>query len=80
MCFRTRRVFTHITNHNYQLIAGGLRSNCYKFIQWVTAAGYSTISHVEKQMKTTGGDREPPEHGAEEVSQGTPEKTGPERG
>ena len=63
MCFRTRRVFTHITNHNYQLIAGGLRSNCYKFIQWVTAAGYSTISHVEKQMKTTGGDREPPEHG-----------------
>ena len=29
----------------------------------MTAAGYSTISHVEKQMKTTGGDREPPEHG-----------------
>ena len=63
MSSETRWVLTHIHNLNYQLIVGGLRSNCYKFIQWVTAAGYSTIARVEKQMKTTGGDREPPEHG-----------------
>lgn len=48
---------------NLYNLTGGLRSNCYKFIQWVTAAGYSTIASVDKQMKITGGNREPPEHG-----------------
>lgn len=43
--------------------SGGARSNCYKFISWVTGCSHSTIGRVNEQMKATGGDREPPSHG-----------------
>ncbi|XP_074871267.1 uncharacterized protein LOC142023822 isoform X2 [Carettochelys insculpta] len=43
--------------------SGGCRCNCYRFISWVTGSSPSTISKVNKQMKRTGGDREPPPHG-----------------
>lgn len=43
--------------------SGGARSNCYKFISWVTGCSHSTIGRVNEQMKETGGDREPPSHG-----------------
>ncbi|XP_078606310.1 uncharacterized protein LOC144879003 isoform X1 [Branchiostoma floridae x Branchiostoma japonicum] len=43
--------------------SGGARSNCYKFINWVTGCSHSTIGRVNDQMKRTGGDREPPQHG-----------------
>ncbi len=42
---------------------GGSRPNCHKFIAWVTGCGQSTICSVAEQMRMTGGDREPPEHG-----------------
>jgi len=42
---------------------GGARSNCYNFITCVTGCSQSTISKVNEQMRQTGGDREPPEHG-----------------
>ena len=42
---------------------GGSRANCHKFIGWVTGCGQSTICSVAEQMRVTGGDREPPEHG-----------------
>ena len=45
------------------LNAGGARSNCYTFISSVTGCSQSTISKVNDQMRRTGGDREPPEHG-----------------
>lgn len=43
--------------------SGGVRSNCYKFISWVTGCSHSTIGRVNEQMQQTGGDREPPVHG-----------------
>ncbi|XP_046341366.1 putative uncharacterized protein DDB_G0271606 isoform X2 [Haliotis rufescens] len=43
--------------------SGGVRSNCYKFITWVTGCSASTIGKVNDQMKQTGGEREPPQHG-----------------
>ncbi|XP_031565617.1 uncharacterized protein LOC116300805 isoform X2 [Actinia tenebrosa] len=43
--------------------SGGARSNCYKFISWVTGCSHSTIGRVNEQMKQTSGDREPPTHG-----------------
>uniref|UniRef100_UPI00398E8B84 uncharacterized protein n=1 Tax=Pristiophorus japonicus TaxID=55135 RepID=UPI00398E8B84 len=43
--------------------SGGSRSNCYKFISWVTGCSHSTIGRVNEQMKRTGGEREPPPHG-----------------
>ncbi|XP_048415179.1 uncharacterized protein LOC125465559 isoform X2 [Stegostoma tigrinum] len=42
---------------------GGSRSNCYKFISWVTGCSHSTISRVNEQMRRTGGEREPTPHG-----------------
>ncbi|XP_067868288.1 uncharacterized protein [Heterodontus francisci] len=43
--------------------SGGSHSNCYKFISWVTGCSHTTISRVNKQMRRTGGEREPPPHG-----------------
>ncbi|XP_067825986.1 histone-lysine N-methyltransferase 2D-like isoform X2 [Heptranchias perlo] len=43
--------------------SGGSRSNCYRFISWVTGCSHSTIGRVNEQMKRTGGEREPPPHG-----------------
>ncbi|KAK7491637.1 hypothetical protein BaRGS_00017090 [Batillaria attramentaria] len=43
--------------------SGGVRSNCYKFISWVTGCSNSTIGKVRDQMRRTKGDREPPQHG-----------------
>ncbi|XP_023239006.1 uncharacterized protein LOC111637676, partial [Centruroides sculpturatus] len=43
--------------------SGGIRTNCYKFISLVTGCSRSTISKVSDQMRLTGGDREPPQHG-----------------
>ncbi|EDV28131.1 uncharacterized protein TRIADDRAFT_53407 [Trichoplax adhaerens] len=43
--------------------AGGSRTNCYRFISWITGCSHSTISRVNEQMKKTGGSREPPQHG-----------------
>ncbi|XP_032231684.2 uncharacterized protein LOC5507258 isoform X2 [Nematostella vectensis] len=43
--------------------SGGARSNCYKFISWVTGCSHSTIGRVNEQMKETGGVRDPPVHG-----------------
>jgi len=43
--------------------SGGSRTNCYKFISWVTGKSLTTIGKVNEQMKKTGGNREPPEHG-----------------
>jgi len=43
--------------------SGGNRANCYRFVSWVTGCSHSTIGKVNEQMKNTGGDREPPEHG-----------------
>lgn len=34
--------------------SGGARSNCYKFISWVTGCSHSTIGRVNEQMKKTG--------------------------
>ena len=34
--------------------SGGARSNCYKFISWVTGCSHSTIGRVNEQMKETG--------------------------
>lgn len=34
--------------------SGGARSNCYKFISWVTGCSHSTIGRVNEQMKQTG--------------------------
>ena len=34
--------------------SGGARSNCYKFISWVTGCSHSTIGRVNEQMKATG--------------------------
>lgn len=36
--------------------SGGARSNCYKFISWVTGCSHSTIGRVNEQMKKTGKD------------------------
>lgn len=33
--------------------SGGARSNCYKFISWVTGCSHSTIGRVNEQMKQT---------------------------
>ena len=44
-------------------VSGGARSNCYKFVGWVTGCSAGTIGKVADQMRRTGGDREPPEHG-----------------
>ncbi|XP_065646478.1 uncharacterized protein LOC100198790 isoform X2 [Hydra vulgaris] len=43
--------------------SGGNRANCYKFIAAVTGCSNTTIGKVNEQMRNTGGDREPPEHG-----------------
>ncbi|XP_022247033.1 uncharacterized protein LOC106463742 isoform X2 [Limulus polyphemus] len=43
--------------------SGGGRTNCYKFISMVTGCSYTTITKVNDQMRRTGGNREPPEHG-----------------
>ena len=37
--------------------SGGARSNCYKFISWVTGCSHSTIGRVNEQMKETGKSR-----------------------
>ena len=34
--------------------SGGSRTNCYKFISWVTGCCLTTISKVNGQMKKTG--------------------------
>lgn len=34
--------------------SGGARSNCYKFISWVTGCSHSTIGRVNEQMRETG--------------------------
>eukprot|EP00062_Callorhinchus_milii_P014930 gi/632964613/ref/XP_007898483.1/ PREDICTED: uncharacterized protein LOC103183049 isoform X2 [Callorhinchus milii] len=62
--------------------SGGLRSNCYKFISWVTGCSHSTIGRVSEQMKRTGGEREPPPHGLKRWWKGkarTQKKVGVER-
>ncbi|XP_070176734.1 streptococcal hemagglutinin-like [Littorina saxatilis] len=43
--------------------SGGVRCNCYKFINWVTGCSMGTIGKVRDQMRRTKGDREPPQHG-----------------
>ncbi|PVD21838.1 hypothetical protein C0Q70_17640 [Pomacea canaliculata] len=43
--------------------SGGVRSNCYKFIGWITGCSHSTIGKVRDHMRRTKGDREPPAHG-----------------
>ncbi|XP_065068208.1 uncharacterized protein LOC135693605 [Rhopilema esculentum] len=43
--------------------SGGSRTNCHKFVSWVTGRSLTTIGKVNDQMKKTGGNREPPEHG-----------------
>lgn len=43
--------------------SGGNRANCYRFVSLVTGCSNTTIGKVNDQMKSTGGDREPPEHG-----------------
>lgn len=52
--------------------SGGARSNCYKFISMVTGCSNSTICRVSEQMKVTGGDREPPEHGLKKWFEANP--------
>lgn len=34
--------------------SGGSRTNCYKFISWVTGRSLTTIGKVNEQMKKTG--------------------------
>ena len=34
--------------------SGGSRTNCYKFISWVTGKSLTTIGKVNEQMKKTG--------------------------
>lgn len=41
----------------------GTNANCWRFISLVTGCSRSTILNVAEQMKVTGGNREPPEHG-----------------
>ncbi|KAL5012766.1 hypothetical protein ScPMuIL_011317 [Solemya velum] len=54
--------------------SGGARTNCYKFISWVTGCSNSTISKVSDQMKRTGGEREPPLHGMKKYWQNKQKK------
>ena len=34
--------------------SGGSRTNCYKFVSWVTGRSMTTIGKVNEQMKKTG--------------------------
>jgi len=54
--------------------SGGNRANCYRFITWVTGCSSTTIGKVNDQMKLTGGDREPPEHGLKKYWKENPKK------
>ncbi|XP_013419750.1 uncharacterized protein LOC106180336 isoform X2 [Lingula anatina] len=54
--------------------SGGYRTNCYKFIQLVTGCSNGTMNKVNEQMKQTGGDRDPPEHGLKKYWKNHPKK------
>ena len=54
--------------------SGGHFSNCYKFISLVTGCSLSTIGSVNEQMRTTSGEREPPEHGLKRYFKENPHK------
>ncbi len=53
-------------------LTGGARSNCYRFIAWVTGCSPSTIGKVNEQMRQTNGRREPPTHGMKRYWQNKP--------
>ncbi|XP_046548434.1 uncharacterized protein LOC124258384 isoform X2 [Haliotis rubra] len=52
--------------------SGGVRSNCYKFITWVTGCSASTIGKVNDQMKQTGGREGTTPAWAQEILDGKP--------
>ncbi|XP_050414369.1 uncharacterized protein LOC126828564 [Patella vulgata] len=43
--------------------SGGYRCNCNRFIHWITGCSSGTIQRVNRQMRETRGNREPPQHG-----------------